>query len=141
MKPLSIRLLAIAGMLAVFLSGFTAKPAAAGAAVTNTTAAATIKTPLPAATLHWLLAQSYLHFFDAPAKTKRDMSYYWYSYPSDAYVDYNTVANEEWSIWLLLGGVEVDTNPMGGTLLEKGYLDYGHPHGVVYVFLYGHFLL
>jgi hypothetical protein len=128
MKPLSIRLLAIAGALVLSLSGATAKPATG--------------THITATTLHWLIAQPCIHSLDAlaPAAKKWDISYYFYSYPEDNYVDYNTVVNEEWDLWLWYGGVEMGTNPIGGTLLEKGYLTAGWPHGYVSVFIYGYFL-
>lgn len=147
MKPLSNWLLGPALVLSLSGAGFTTKPARGNdtnkAATANVSAPATVRAPFAAATLRWMIAQPYIHSFDVgnPKRAKWDMSYYWYSYPSDSYVDYNTVAAEAWSLSMLLGGVEIDTNPIGGQLLEKGYLMYGWPHGFVYQFLYGHFLL
>ena len=129
--------------LAMALSLLAFTPATRPIATAPLSATAVTKAPYSASTLRWLIHQSFLHTFDVPRakKAKSDMSYYWYSYPSDGYVDYNTVAGEEWNLWVGMGGVEVDTNPIGGILLEKGYLMYGTPHGVVYEFLYGHFLM
>ena len=161
MKPLSIRLLATAGVLAIAMTGFAPKPATSNASVNITTtpttttglapstpaataqAASAAQTHISAATLQWIVRQSYFHALraTAPLHSNWDMSYYWYTYPQDAYVDYKTVADEEWELWLALGGVEVDTNSIGGTLLEEGYLMYGWPHSYIYQFLYGHFLL
>jgi len=103
------------------------------------------KPPYSESTLRWIVAQPCFHFATAePAteNTKRyDLGLYWYSYPGDQFQYFNTIPNEEWRLWVLLGGVEVDTNPMGGTLLEKGYLLPGIPHLLAYSFLYGHFLM
>jgi hypothetical protein len=68
----------------------------------------------------------------------RDILYYWYN-TSDTYVDYATVANEEYSLELQYG-VLVDENSIGGTLLEKGYVNPGKPHmSFAGSILYGHF--
>jgi len=66
------------------------------------------------------------------------VSYYWYD-TNDNYVDFNTVAEEEYNLEVEYG-VLVDENPMGGTLLEKGYQNPGKPHmAFPGSFLYGHF--
>jgi hypothetical protein len=116
-------------MLALAGSAFTPKPAAPTEK----------KAPYSAATLRWLIRQPCLLVSSAPTKAKYDLGLYWYTYPDDSYNDFNTIPNEEWELWLYFGGLEVDTNPLGGTLLEKGYLMYGWPHLLAYSFLYGHY--
>ena len=61
-----------------------------------------------------------------PAKTARDITYYWYN-TSDNYVGYNTLSAEEFRLEGIYG-VPVDDNSAGGTLLEKGYVNFGTPH-------------
>jgi hypothetical protein len=75
----------------------------------------------------------------APKTTaSRDVYLYWYD-TGDNYVDEATVSQEEYNLEVKYG-VLVDTNPMGGTLLERGYQDYGKPHfDFPLATLYGHF--
>ena len=132
MKPLSFSLL---GCLLVLSLSSANSP--------KTISPATTTTPMTASTLRWMIAQP---CFTSVASAephsvtgKRDLSYYWYTYPDDIYNDYNTIASEAWNLWVLLGGIIVDTNNLGGTLLEKGYIDYGEPHLFPSAFLYAHY--
>jgi hypothetical protein len=69
----------------------------------------------------------------------RQVSYYWYSYPYDEYNDYETVANETYEMWVWYG-VPVNSDPAGGTLIERGYTNNVYPHEFPPVeFLYEHY--
>jgi len=79
--------------------------------------------------------------FVAPIPAKDfQLSYYWYLAPDDIYNDYATLSQEAWEWWVYLGGVEVDTNPVGGTLLEWGYQNNSYPHmAFPTIYLYAHY--
>lgn len=94
--------------------------------------------------LTFLLALAGMGFMVKPTQVKhaqnktRDIEYYWYD-TSDNYVDVAIAADEEWRLENVYG-VVVDQNSIGGTLLEKGYVNPGKPHmSFVGCFLYGHF--
>ncbi|MBN9381992.1 MAG: hypothetical protein J0H74_14590 [Chitinophagaceae bacterium] len=71
----------------------------------------------------------------APAQTQ----YYWYSVPGDRYHDHTTLNTEMDLMWLYYGTI-VDTNPSGGTMVEKGYPNNNYPHTTFpSVYLYAHF--
>jgi hypothetical protein len=73
------------------------------------------------------------------APLARQVSYYWYSYPYDTYNDYNTLAEEEWEMWVYYDA-PVNTDPAGGTLIERGYTNHVYPHEFPAVyFLYVHY--
>lgn len=109
MKRLSISLPAIALALVLILSGAT------------TAHNATATTPAP-----------------SKDNARFSPSYYWYTYPGDSFVDYESIAVEEWEYWFYYGWV-VDTNSGGGTLISKGYTLPGTPHSFPpSVFLYRH---
>lgn len=121
MKSLSISLPAIALTLVLILSGATTAHNAAAAANTTPTPNAT-PAHNPAAT---------------PPNAPRQIAYYWYTYPDDAFVDHQTVAVEELE-YLIYFGWLVDTNP-GGTEISRGYTVNTYPHTVPpSVFLFRH---
>ena len=103
-------------LMAIFATlAFTGKPAT----ILNrpNTAAAT---PLPAAS--------------------RDAMFYWFTEPSDTYNDYQSLAEEEYEMWIYYDGVMINTNPLGGTLIEEGYQSDAYPHtDFAYYYLYAHF--
>jgi hypothetical protein len=55
------------------------------------------------------------------------LMYYWYSVPDDWYDGHKTTSDEIDELWMWYGS-RVDTNPGGGTLIAKGYLNNSHPH-------------
>jgi hypothetical protein len=74
----------------------------------------------------------------APAKANYQVFYYWYTYPGDAFVDNESVAIEELE-YLVYHGWLVNTDPRGGTLISRGYLNNNFPHTVnPSAFLYRH---
>ena len=122
MKRLSISLPAISLVLVLALSGtaFTTAPATAG------------------------IASSPHHAFqNVPfLKPTFALSYYFFWASDDTYNDYGTAAYEEWELGqFYYPGVEIDTNPMGGTPVMNGYQFPNHPH-VAYpsIYLYAHFV-
>jgi hypothetical protein len=118
MKRLSISLSALALTLALALSG---------AALTPRPNAIGNKTPVPHAT--------------TAATASRDILYYWFSYPEDYYNDYTDIDDEEFEWYLELGGVPVDTNPAGGTLIARGYMNNSDPHNYFpSAYLYAHYV-
>lgn len=117
MKRLSIGLPAIALAMVLALSGtaFTSVPVP--------------PTPQPDKTPAPALKPSYQYM------------YYWFTYPDDQYNDWETLANEEWEWGYIYWGVEIDTNPMGGTLIAEGYMSNNIPHmGYAEAYLYAHFV-
>jgi len=65
-------------------------------------------------------------------------TYYWFTYPGDAYIDHQTLAVEEIE-WLVYYGLLVNTDPRGGTLVARGYLVPTWPHSTQpAAFLYSH---
>lgn len=77
-----------------------------------------------------------------PTPAKHDArfqySYYWFTYPGDAYIDHQTLAFEEIE-WLVFYGLLVNTDPRGGTLVARGYLIPGSPHSAPpAAYLYSH---
>jgi hypothetical protein len=65
--------------------------------------------------------------------------YYWYTYPDDSYNDRKTIDDETYEMWLYYG-VFVNTNPAGGTLIDRGYTNNAYPHTVFpSVYLYAHY--
>lgn len=72
--------------------------------------------------------------------TRLQLAYYWYSWPADSYIDHQTLIVEELEWWIVLGGVPVDTNPVGGTLIARGYLTNAYPHTAFpSQYLYAHY--
>lgn len=70
----------------------------------------------------------------------RDQLYYWYT-PDDQYNDENTITDEEDEWYIYLGGVPVDEDPSGGTLLVQGYINNSDPHEYLpAVYLYAHYV-
>jgi hypothetical protein len=63
--------------------------------------------------------------------------YYWYSAIDGSYNDWETLSYEIWEMEIYYG-VTVNTNPIGGTLIEKGFT-MNNPNLPVNEFLYGHF--
>jgi hypothetical protein len=65
--------------------------------------------------------------------------YYWYSWPSDSYIDRKTIDDETYEMWVYYG-VFVNTNPAGGTLVDRGYTYNNYPHTFFpAVYLYAHY--
>ncbi|WP_431211755.1 hypothetical protein ACQ86N_39075 [Puia sp. P3] len=67
-------------------------------------------------------------------------AYYWFLVPGDVFNDYASLADEinEW--WWFYDGVLINTSPMGGTLIARGYINGNIPHtGFPLVNLYAHF--
>lgn len=76
---------------------------------------------------------------EPPVSAKQGQLYYWYTQPYDQFNDQKTLADEKWELWSLYF-VLIDTDPIGGTLLMKGYFNNAYPHNQwALVFLYGHF--
>jgi len=106
-------LLLTAGLVLLCTTGFTPKPTASKPTPSN---------PSPTA-----------------EKTRFTM-YYWFLYPSDEWNDYASLADEETEWWFYYDGVNINTNPMGGTLIARGYPNGAIPHNTFpTVFLYAHF--
>jgi hypothetical protein len=107
----------------------------------------------PALALAAVLALSGAAFAPTPAaksvaatsatsdKASKQVMYYWYSEPDDTYNDYTTVSQEIYEWWVLLGGVSINQNGAGGTLIVCGYLSNSYPH-IMYpsVYLYAHYV-
>lgn len=62
-------------------------------------------------------------------RTAYDAHYYFYSADTDTFVIYSTVNDEIVRLEDSLQ-VFVDNDPLGGTLLEKGYINNAQPHSV-----------
>jgi hypothetical protein len=76
------------------------------------------------------------HLTAAPRQTL----YYFFSWPYDVYNDRKILSDEIYEMWIWYGGVLIDTNPGGGTLIERGYADRAQPHDMLpVIFLYAHF--
>jgi len=74
------------------------------------------------------------------ATTARFTMYFWFLYPSDEWNDYASLADEETEWWYYYDGVNINTNPIGGTLIARGYPNGNYPHtSFPTVFLYAHF--
>lgn len=79
------------------------------------------------------------HAASSTSDTKR-MMYYFYTYPDDVFHDYNSASAEEDYWWEALGGVLVNTNPIGGTLVARGYQADYYPHmQPPSIYLYAHY--
>lgn len=63
----------------------------------------------------------------APHPTSRQVEYYWYTWPGDTYNDENTLANEEYEMWVYYDA-PVNTDPSDGTLIERGFVNNTYPH-------------
>ena len=75
-----------------------------------------------------------------PPAASRDMMFYWYLEPGDIYNDYNSLAGEEYEMWIYYDGVLINTSPAGATLIEEGYQSDAYPHvAFPYYYLYAHF--
>ena len=73
-------------------------------------------------------------------RTIRNTSYYWFLYPSDQFNDYASLTAEEEEWWYYYDGVVINTNPIGGTLIARGYLNGNYPHtSYPSAFIYAHF--
>ena len=57
----------------------------------------------------------------------RQSEYYWYTWPGDTYNDENTLANEEYEMWVYYDA-PVNTDPSDGQLIERGYFNETYPH-------------
>lgn len=75
----------------------------------------------------------------APVNT-RTVLYYWYTYPDDVYKDHVSLQQETNEWWVYYGGmVGIDTNPIGGTLIARGYNNNYYPHyNFPTAYLYAH---
>jgi hypothetical protein len=74
---------------------------------------------------------------EAPA---RQALYYWYTWPTDTYNDWATVSNETYEMWLFFDGTVINQNPIGGTLIDRGFFNNSYPHNELpYIYLYAHF--
>ena len=83
---------------------------------------------------------SFVRPVPAKEKSRFDILYYWYFYPSDTYIDHQSLTVEEMEWWIVLDGVEVDTNPSGGTLIARGYMTSAYPHtSFASAYLYAHY--
>lgn len=70
----------------------------------------------------------------------RQALYYWYFEPGNVYNDENSLAGEELEMWIYYDGVLINTNPLGGTLIEEGFYNNTNPHNEpAYYYLYAHF--
>ena len=65
----------------------------------------------------------------APSAAVKDAHYYYYWADDDSYDAYNTVSDEILHLQGIVGAT-VNTNPLGGTLLARGYINNWYPHGV-----------
>ena len=120
MKRLSISMPALALAMVLFLSSAT--PAHAPAVLSS---------PAPQVNFGPPVAKKSLQ--------SRMYMYYWYTVPDDTFNDYETLSYEE-NEWILITGTNCDDNPMGGTLIAKGYLRSNYPH-ITYPdsYLYAHY--
>jgi len=76
----------------------------------------------------------------SPSANLRMTAYYWFTMPGDQFNDYATLAEEEDEWWWYYDGVNINTNPLGGTLIARGYINGNIPHtGFPLVNLYAHF--
>jgi hypothetical protein len=70
--------------------------------------------------------------------TRFQYAYYWYTWPGDSFIDYQTLTTEEVE-WLFFFGRLVNTDSRGGTLVARGYLVNNYPHTTLpNVLLYAH---
>ena len=72
-------------------------------------------------------------------KDRFQINYYWYTYPADTYNDFEDLLVEELEWWIILL-VPIDTDPVGGTMIARGYLTDAYPH-TMYAseYLYAHY--
>ena len=120
MQRLSLWLVTAIAVLALSGAGFTKKPAPAAHPAPTSPAVASAKAGHPA------------------AKTFDTNEYYFYSAFDGSYNDYETTAYEIWEMEIYYD-CTVNTDPAGGTLIEKGYYP-NNPGLPALVFLYGHFI-
>ncbi len=75
----------------------------------------------------------------APLKPQTVL-YYWYTYPDDVYNDHLSLQQETYEWWVFYGGlVGIDTNPIGGTLIARGFNNNYYPHyNYATAYLYAH---
>jgi len=79
-------------------------------------------------------------FIGVPYRPLQGTLFYWYSWPYDTYNDRKTIPDEEWEMWFYYAAL-VDTDPSGGELIERGYLNNAYPHNMLpSQFLYVHFV-
>ena len=79
-------------------------------------------------------------FIGVPYRPVQGTLFYWYSWPYDTFNDRKTIPDEEWEMWLYYAAL-VDTDPSGGELIERGYLNGALPHNMLpSVFLYVHWV-
>jgi hypothetical protein len=136
MKRLSISRPALALAAVLFLCS-AAAPVPTSHAVLASVASSH---PAPAAFLNGPAPTHPYRSFMLTRPAHYDYIYYWYSAPDDAYIDHQTLADEEFEWWLMLWGVEVDSNPMGGSLLARGYMQSNYPHiAFPMIYLYAHY--
>ena len=162
MKHLSISLSAILLTLALAFSGaaFTSRHSS-GKTLQNaafTSLHASVSTPPRAATtpiswslktrpgtastpISWSLKTTHSATCTSLLKSSKQYIYYWYTVPDDSYNDYQTLDNEEYEwMWIYGWAVLVDTNPMGGTLIARGYMTNEYPHRMFpAAYLYAHY--
>ncbi len=119
MKRLSIGLPAFTLVLALALSGtaFTSAPAK------------TDKKSNPANNGNTSAKPRYSSLHVPFVKEKFTYVYYWFWYSDDSYNDYETMTMEIWELEeFYYIGAEIDSNPMGGTLIMEGYMQQNQPH-------------
>lgn len=63
------------------------------------------------------------------AAVHQNAHYYYYWADDDSFDAYNTVSDEIVHLQGIVGAT-VNTNPLGGTLLARGYINNWYPHGV-----------
>jgi hypothetical protein len=123
MKRLSMSLPAIALAMVLALSGaaFTSTPATADKKIDKLPAYSSLHVPF--------------------VKESFQYDYYWFWFSDDSYNDQETLTMEEWEMGqYYYPGLEIDSNPMGGTQIMQGYLAPNQPHlGYPSIYLYVHY--
>jgi hypothetical protein len=122
MQILSMRLLALAAIAVLSLSG----------------ASFTKKAALPMTVAGLMTSAGATTAASLTTTAARQPSYYWYDPSDDQYLDYTTVAEEEFLDWVYFDA-PVNTDPSGGYLVDTGYFDNSDPHdqpAVIYLYLH-----
>jgi hypothetical protein len=77
----------------------------------------------------------------AASASPRTVLYYLYTYPDDVYNDHLSLQQETYEWWVFYGGIiGIDTDPIGGTIIARGYNNNYYPHyNFPTAYLYAHF--
>lgn len=93
---------------------------------------------LAALAIAWIFCSSAFITKKAAAKPVTPQWYYWYLAANDSFNNWLTT-DDEIAEQEATTGMSVNTNPVGGTLLVRGYDNNVYPHNLLpSVLLYGH---